>query len=215
MLINHYLISLSLTTILYFILKKNKNVSALYKSLFILIGINLISFNSYLIATDKFDLTIHLPLHLCYLTEVGIFLSLLFKSRLLYPWLLLNSLGGGATGFLNSNLGKEAIFIEHIHLHMSHFNLLLFTLFLYKSKYHIKKTEFIISTIFNSFIFILIIFFNNNFGSNYWFTENKPLGINLTTSLPEWPYYLIIMALIGLISYYLTYIIFSNKNKGD
>ena len=212
MTLNHYLISLSLTFILYLIFIKNKNETVLRKPLFILIGTNLISFNSYLILTNRFDLTIHLPLHLCYLTELGIFISLIFKSQLFYPWFLLNSLGGGITGFLNSNLDQEAMFIEHIHLHMSHFNLLLFSLFLYKSKYYIKKIEFKISIIFNSLIFIIVFFLNGNFGSNYWFTKNKPPGINLTSALPDWPYYLIILTFIGLISYYVTYIIFSKKS---
>ena len=213
----HYSISFFLTIILYFIFLQNKNKSdILYKILFILIGLNLFTFNSYLISTKNFNPAIHLPIHLCYLTQIGIFLSMIFNNQLFYPWLLLNSFGGGITGFLNSNLSSKAIFIEHFHLHLSHFNLLFFVVILYKKNYFITKSEYFKSIIFNALIFLFVIFYNIFFDSNYWFTQHKPPGINLANILPPWPYYLIILVLIGLSSYYLTFKIFSKtsqKNK--
>ena len=113
MFVTHYLISFILTILLLIIFVKNNNSDILKKNLFLLIGINLLSFNTYLLFTNNFNSSIHLPLHLCYITQIGIFISMIFNNQLFYPWLLLNSFGGGVTGFLNSNLGTEAIFIEH------------------------------------------------------------------------------------------------------
>lgn len=211
MLFTHYLISFSLSIILYFIFLKNKNVDILYNALFILIGLNIFSFSTYLILTEKFNPTIHLPLHLCYLTQIGIFISILFNNKSFYTWLLLNSFGGGLTGFLNSNLTSQAMLIEHLYLHLSHFNLLFFALILYKKKYIITKVEFIKSIFLNALVFVFVIYYNLFFGSNYWFTQQRPPGINLTSILPPWPYYLIVLILIGITSYYLTYKIFSKK----
>ena len=213
MLFTHYLISFSLTIILYFIFLKNKNADVLYNTLFLLIGLNLFSFNTYLILTEKFNPTIHLPLHLCYLTQIGIFISMIFNNKSFYSWLLLNSFGGGLTGFLNSNLTSKAMFIEHFYLHLSHFNLLFFALILYKKNYIITKVGFIKSIFLNALIFVFIIYYNLFFESNYWFTQQRPPGINLTGILPAWPYYLIALILIGISSYYLTYKIFSRKYK--
>jgi len=213
MFFKHYSISFTLLIILFFIFLKNKNTVHLYKAIFFLITLNLFIFNSYLLLTNTFNPKIHLPLHLCYLTQIGIFLSFFFKNNLLYSWLLLNSLGGGLTGFLNTNLDNNAMPIEYLYLHLSHFNLLLFVIFLYKRKFHIRKSEYIISMFFNAVIFFLIMFYNRIFDSNYWFTRTKPPGINLTTILPDWPYYLIILIIIGINSYYFTYKMFSKKTS--
>jgi hypothetical integral membrane protein (TIGR02206 family) len=48
---------------------------------------------------------------------------------------------------------------------------------------------------------VLMILINNLLGSNYMFTQNKPPGVTFTKLMPEWPYYFLIMLLIGLISY--------------
>ena len=124
---------------------------------------------------------------------------------------MLNSLGGGITGFLNSNLDSNSLLIEHIHLYLSHFNLILFSIYAYKIKYIITKNMLFKSFIYNFLVFFIVVVFNQIFNSNYWFTNQKPPGINLTNILPEFPYYLIVLILIGLTSYYLTYKLFSKK----
>ena len=208
---DHYFISILLTIILFVILFFGEDNNKIYRLLLFLISFTLLVFNSYLILTNSFNLKTHLPLHLCYITQLGIFLSIIFKSNVIYPWLLLNSLGGGITGLLNSDLDSNALFIEFLYFYMSHFNILLFAIFLWKENYVIKKTDFFKSIFFNSTIFIFVIFLNIFLGSNYWFTKDKPSGINLTNILPEWPFYLIIMIFIGILSYCITYKLFNQK----
>ena len=50
------------------------------------------------------------------------------------------------------------------------------------------------------------------FWLNYWFTASKPEGKNLTLLFSDWPDYLIGLIVIGLFSYFATYIILK-KNK--
>ena len=208
---DHYFISILLTIILFGVLFFNEDNNKIHRLLFFLISFTLISFNSYLILTKSFNLKTHLPLHLCYITQLGIFLSMIFKSNIIYPWLLLNSLGGGITGLLNTDLQSDALFIEFLYFYMSHFNILLFAIFLWKENYVIKKNDFFKSIFFNSTIFIFVIFLNFFLESYYWFTKDKPNGINLTNILPEWPYYLVIMIFIGIISYCITCKLFNQK----
>jgi len=209
--VNHYIITIFLSFILYVIFNWIHNQKTLYNLLLFLLALNLLSFNIYLIFNGVFNYQIHLPLHLCYLTEIGILASILFHTKFYYPWLLLNGLGGGITGFLNSNLMGDAMLIEHIHLYLSHFNLLLFSLILYKANFFISRSDFLKSIAFNLFLFISVIFFNIKFHSNYWFTSSKPPGMNLTSILPEWPYYLLILIGIGITSYYITFKLFSKN----
>ena len=130
---------------------------------------------------------------------------------MLYPWIVLNGLGGGITGFTNSNLPPDSLLIENIHLHLSHFNLLLFTLIAFKMKLIITTSSFLKSILLNLFIFSFVIWFNIEFGSNYWFTMSRPPGTNLALLFSDWPYYLYGLIIIGIISYCLTFKLFSRN----
>jgi len=205
----HFIISSLLILLLVFFNFQFKNTKILNKILKLLLIINFLTFNIYLIYDRSFDFNIHLPLHLCYLTEWGIFLSIVFKNKYFYPLLALNALGGGITGFTNSNLTNDSLIIEHVHLYLSHFNLLLFSMIAYKNKLIITKTDLIKSIILNAMIFFAIFYFNHVNKSNYWFTHYRPEGQNLTQILPDWPYYLICLIVIGLTSFLITYKLFT------
>ena len=131
---NHFVISGVLSCILFLLYSKFTITEKLYNLLTLLLLLNFLSFNIYLFSTGNFDYKIHLPLHLCYLAELGILISILFKNKKLYPWLVLSSVGGGITGFTNSNLLPDSMLIEYIHLYLGHFNLLLFSIIVYKEK---------------------------------------------------------------------------------
>ena len=210
---NHIFVCTFLAIILaaiFFIVKDTKHLNSI---LFISLVSNFLSFNYILINTNNFDFSSHLPLHLCYLTEAIILCTYFFNLNFLLPWLILNSLGGGITGFTNSNLDQDVHIIEYIHLYLSHFNLLLFSIIMFKKKFIIQKIDLYKSIILNASIFFTIIWINNLIGSNYWFTLAKPPGTNLTNILPDWPGYLIVMVAIGILSYIVTYKIFKLNQK--
>ena len=205
---SHLLICIFLAVILLAVFLMANDTNRLSLILFISLSSNFISFNYFLIVSNHYNYTVHLPLHLCYLTEIVILCTYFLNLKFMLPWLILNSLGGGITGFTNSNLGQDVHIIEYIHLYLSHFNLLLFSIIMFKKKFIINKIDFYKSIIINASIFFLIIWLNNLIGSNYWFTIDKPPGTNLTNILPDWPGYLIVMILIGIFSYFATYRLF-------
>ena len=183
----------------------------LYKFLYCSIFLNLGSYYSYLVYSNSFNSSIHLPFHLCYLTELCIILSLFFRSKRIYSWLILNSMLGGMVGFVNSNLIFGLHEIEYIHFYLSHFNLLIFVVIAYKSNIFISKSDIFNSIIANFFILLFIINFNFLFKSNYWFTFSKPSGLNLSVLFPAWPYYFLIFISIGFFSYFLTFLLLLNN----
>lgn len=209
---NHFIISGLLSGVLYLLYHKVNDTAILSKVLKWLLIFNFVSFNATLLLSGAFDYKTHLPIHLCYLTELGIFLSIIFKSNILYPWLALNALGGGITGFTNSNLSENALLIEYIHLYLSHFSLILFFIIIYLNKFTISRYAFIQSTIFNALLFFAVCYFNILVESNYWFTTHRPPGSNLAQLLPDWPGYLLGLISIGLFSYYCTFkLLLKNK----
>ena len=209
---NYLYISFTLSiliSLLVFIL----NVDKLRLILKFLLITNFLSFYITLYYQNLFDYTVHLPLHLCYLTEFLILISVLFNIKILFPLLILNSFGGGIAGLTNLNLTLDSSLIEFHHFYLSHFNLLFFSLIQYKLRFCITNSEFYKAFIINGFIFFLVIIVNQFLESNYWFTRFKPEGKNLTLFLPDWPYYLLILIAIGISSYIFTFIIFLKNNE--
>ena len=201
---DHFLIS-SFLLVPIFIIMLSNNVPLLKKILFYLLIFNFISFYTVLFVTDTFNYRFHLPLHLCYITELVILVSFFLKSESLYPWLVLNSMLGGFVGLINSNLPFGTSVIEYVHFYLSHFNLVFFTIIIFKLKMHISSNNFLRSISFNTFLLVLISLFNNTFNTNYWFTLSKPRGVNVAVLFPDWPYYLFMFIGFGLISYSITY----------
>ncbi len=199
----HIIIIIALNCILFYLYYLRSRT--IKKILILLLISNFLLFYGTLFIFNSFNYKTHLPLHLCYLTESLIFLSILFSNKLLYPWLLLNSMLGGTIGMINTNLTTNSLTIEVVHYYLSHFNLLLFTILIFKTNFYLTKIKLFRSIAINTIAFVFIIFFNFRYNTNYWFTVKKPAGLNLSFIFPEWPYYLLVLIAIGLSFYILTY----------
>ena len=189
------------------ILWLSKNRISLKNIILIIISIDLFFYNSFLIINELSNIINFLPLHLCYLTEVMIFFSLVLKSEKFINLIFLNSMVGGLAGLVNTNLTIDMHQIFHIHHYLAHFTLILYTI--YKSPFIKLNLKILLSCIFRTgVILIFIILFNLIFGTNYWFTQLKPNGNNLTLIFPESPWHLFVLIFIGLFIYFLTYLKF-------
>lgn len=210
--VNH--LAISFACLMFIILITNFcKVSLLRKILLLSISANLFFFNFLAIKSNFYSFKSHLPLHLCYLTEIGILLSLFIKNHKFTTWMLLNAMFGAVTALLNSNLDSSSSQIERLHFFISHSNLALFTIILYKSQFKIKYSNLIFSINANLILVSAIHLFNYYFSTNYLFTLAKPKGINISFLLPEWPFYYFFLIFFGLASYYITFILFNTKSK--
>ena len=204
--LNHLIISSMLIVLLLclWLLKNKINLKSL---IIIIIGFDLIIYNSFIIINKSSDIIDFLPIHLCYLTEVMIFFSLVFKSKNFINLIFLNSIVGGIAGLVNTNLTMNMHYFFYIHHYLAHFTLILYAI--YKSPIIELNLKILLSCIFRTgAILILVILFNLMFETNYWFTRLKPDGNNLTLIFPESPWYLLILIFLGLFIYFLTYLKF-------
>tara|TARA_B110000263_G_C15232639_1_gene475394 strand:+ start:388 stop:1059 length:672 start_codon:yes stop_codon:yes gene_type:complete len=205
--LNHLMISSILIVVLLLCLWLSKNKINFKNIIIIIIAFDLIIFNSFLIIDESLNIIDFLPLHLCYLTEIMILFSLLLKSKNFINLIFLNSMVGGLAGLVNTNLTIDMHQIFHIHHYLAHFTLILYTI--YKSPFIKLNLKILLSCIFRTgVILIFIILFNLIFGTNYWFTQLKPNGNNLTLIFPESPWHLFVLIFIGLFIYFLTYLKF-------
>jgi len=204
--LNHLIIS-SILVVLLLILWLSKNRISLKNIILIIISIDLFFYNSFLIINELSNIINFLPLHLCYLTEVMIFFSLVLKSEKFINLIFLNSMAGGLAGLVNTNLTIDMHQIFHIHHYLAHFTLILYTI--YKSPFIKLNLKILLSCIFRTGVILIFIkLFNLIFGTNYWFTQLKPNGNNLTLIFPESPWHLFVLIFIGLFIYFLTYLKF-------
>jgi len=210
--VNHLVTSFTCLIIIMLISNIYK-VPMLQKILLFSISTNLFFFNFLAVNNDFYSFKSHLPLHLCYLTEIGILLSLFIKNHKFTTWMLLNAMFGAITALLNSNLDSSNSLIERLHFFISHSNLALFTIILYKSGFKIKYSNLIFSINANLILLFIIHLFNYYFNTNYLFTFAKPKGINISFLLPDWPFYYFFLIIFGLASYYITFILFNTKSK--
>lgn len=172
----------------------------LKKIILILCTIDLLSYNYYIFVYSIDNIISLLPIHLCYLTEIMIFIKLLFNMRLDTNFIFLNSAVGGLAGLVNTNLTSDMNSIFFIHHYLAHFVLALFFIEYY-NKVNLSVKVLVFSVLKTTVLLIFAFIFNDIFGTNYWFTTEKPLGNNLTLLFPDGPLYLIILIILGLLIY--------------
>ena len=145
--LNHLIISSMLIVLLLclWLLKNKINLKSL---IIIIIGFDLIIYNSFIIINKSSDIIDFLPIHLCYLTEVMIFFSLVFKSKNFINLIFLNSIVGGIAGLVNTNLTINMHYFFYIHHYLAHFTLILYAI--YKSPIIELNLKILLSCIFRT-----------------------------------------------------------------
>ena len=212
----HLIISSILFSLLVFINTKKQSFD-LEKMILILCSIDLVTYNFYILTYHNSNLIDLLPIHLCYLTEIMIFIKLLFSIRLDTNFMFLNSAVGSIAGLINNNLTNDMHCMFFLHHYMAHFILGVFVIEYY-NKISLNLKILTISVFKTTLLFIFALIFNNLFGTNYWFINEKPAGNKLTLLFPESPWYLIIMITLGLLIYLALFIKFKinyNNQKNN
>ena len=123
------------------------------------------------------------------------------NSRLLKNWFYFAGFGGSFFAFLNTNLFSCLKYISRytIFCPRSSSICVMFTIVI--DGFVLSEFRFFSSCAMDIYEEAAMFVVNFTLGSNYMFTFQKPKGVNFTGLMPEWPYYFIIMIIIGLIFY--------------
>ena len=163
---------------------------------------NEIAFQVYMFYYGIWSPSTSLPLEMCYISALLVpFYSRKMSSRGLKNWFFFAGFGGSLFAFINTNLSE----IEHIYVSIHYFfahGLVIFVMLsIVVDGYRPKWFDYFNAIKWTSYLVCTIILINIILGSNYMFTFKKPEGVNFTLLMPDWPYYFLIMLLIGLIFY--------------
>ena len=167
-----------------------------------LVIFNEVAFQINMIFYGIWSMNTSLPLEMCYISALLIpFYSKNSHSRTLKNWFFFAGFCGSLFAFINTNLSEfEQIYIS-IHYFFAHGLVIFIAFSIIVDGYRPTWEDYFNVIKWTTLLVLLIIAVNILLGSNYMFTFEKPKGINFTLLMPEWPYYFLIMLLIGLSSY--------------
>ena len=152
-----------------------------------------------------------LPLEISYLTIFAIPIYLFMPSRILQSWIYYIGIWSAAAAFLNTIMMGAEPWHVLLRYYGHHGTLLYFGISIYISGYRPTLKDYYNTAKIMLIIIFIIGLINIIIGSNYMFTRFKPIGMNLTLLMPDWPYYFIIIVSIGLVFCYLLYLIGKDK----
>ena len=152
-----------------------------------------------------------LPLEISYLTSFAIPIYLYMPSRILQSWIYYIGIWSAAAAFLNTIMMGAEPWHVLLRYYGHHGTLLYFGISIYISGYRPTLKDYYNTAKIMLIIIFIIGLINIIIGSNYMFTRFKPIGMNLTLLMPDWPYYFIIIVSIGLVFCSLLYLIGKDK----
>ena len=194
--------------VLIYIYTYTKNKSRVLNSISLIVVLNEIIFQFLLIYFNSWSLIESLPLEMCYISALIVpIYNQSKKNRSLQNWLFFAGFGGSFFAFINTNLEDGAMVYTFIHYFIAHGLIVIVVAALIIDGYRPSWKDYFSTVKWTTVLVVLMILINNLLGSNYMFTQNKPPGVTFTKLMPEWPYYFLIMLLIGLISYTLMMLI--------
>tara|TARA_B110000008_G_C16948372_1_gene555390 strand:+ start:585 stop:1298 length:714 start_codon:yes stop_codon:yes gene_type:complete len=183
-----------------------------------LVIFNEIAFQINMIFYGIWSIETSLPLEMCYISALLIpFYSMNNNSRALKNWFFFAGFCGSLFAFINTNLSEfEQIYIS-IHYFFAHGLVIFIALSIIADGYRPTWNDYYDVIKWTTVLVLIIIIINILLGSNYMFTFEKPKGINFTLLMPGWPFYFLIMLLVGLTSYTLMmgFMFFPNKDNAQ
>lgn len=155
-----------------------------------------------------------LPLHIC---SVLIWLSgfmLIFKNYPIYEFVYFLGIGGGLQALLTPDVGIYNFpHFRFLQAFIGHGLLLTSGIYMTTVEGFRPSWRSLLRVIVFSNIYMAVIFFvNRAVGSNYLMVNGKPSVASIIDLMPEWPYYLIHVEVIGIITCLMLYLPFAVKD---
>lgn len=166
-----------------------------------------LSLNIWRLYTGHWAMGTSLPLHLCGAAVVLSAIMLVTKSYQLYEIVYFWGLGGAIQALLTPDIGPYAFpHYRFFHFFVSHGSIVtasIFATFIYGFRPQSRSIRkvFLITNIY----MVFIAGFNYLFDGNYLFICRKPDTASLLDFMGPWPWYIISLEIVGLISFYVYY----------
>lgn len=155
-----------------------------------------------------------LPLHLCDITAIVCALMIVNKSYFLYEIIYFWGIAGATQALLTPDIGNYTfphyVFFQFFIVHGLSVIVCIYMTIVDDFKPSVKSIakSFIALNIYTS----LIAVYNYIFNTNYLFICEKPAGASLIDFLGPWPWYILSLEFVGLVSFIVCYLPFLIKD---
>ena len=167
-----------------------------------LVIFNEVVFQIYMVYYGIWSPSTSLPMEMCYISALLIPVYASDQdNRTLKSWFYFAGFSGSLFAFINTNLSEMQHIYVSIHYFFAHGLVIFIMLSIVMDGYRPKWSDYFNAIKWTTVLVVSIIIVNLLLGSNYMFTFEKPEGVNFTLLMPDWPYYFLIMLLIGLVCY--------------
>jgi hypothetical integral membrane protein (TIGR02206 family) len=148
-----------------------------------------------------------LPLHLSDLAVIIAIVMLLTKSNNLFQFMYFAGLGSSIQAIMRPDLGKYSFpHFRYLEFFVSHGGVILACLFMVAVfKYSPTIRSMWVIILFVNLYAVCIFLINKAIGSNYLYIMKKPGNFSMLNMLGPWPWYLISMELVMILSFYILY----------
>lgn len=190
-------------------------------SIFIVVfmALNMIIYYLSKVYFGVYNWKVHLPLHLCFISGILFMIAIATKNRRLYKITYFMAFIGPLPAIIWPELYKTFDSFIFYHYIISHHFFLIANMFIYCSyDVDINKDDIVNTFLFVNIVFIVMIIFNNIFGTNYIMSSSLPqYMIDLYPILEYINYPAIFLEIIGILIVTLAYIPvwYNNKLNGD
>lgn len=170
----------------------------------------------WLLTEDEWSAKRDLQLHLSDLVVILAIVMLMTKSYKLFQFMYFAGIGSSIQAILTPNLGRYSFpHFQYIEFFVSHGGAVIACLFMVAAfNYRPTLRDLWVTVLIVNLYAACVFFLNKLLGSNYLYIMEKPKTASLLDYLGPWPWYLLSMEIVMIVSFYILYIPFWKK-RGD
>lgn len=180
----------------------------------IILILNYFAYVIYRISTGHWQIRYDLPMELCNWSMIASAIALLTHNRtaaeLSYFWVM----GGSINGVITPDLPVTFPHVYFFIFFIAHSGLVIAAMYIVAGLKLAPRPgavwrAFLFSELYFVSAYVISLLLNSNYG----YTTAKPAGGSAMNFLPEWPYYLLYMQIIGLLVFFLLYLPFYYRHR--
>jgi hypothetical integral membrane protein (TIGR02206 family) len=199
-------------------LRQKPNVNRLCRvAMAVILIVSEVSLHWWLWSVGSWSIQYSLPFHLSSLSIILSAILLLTKSYSLFEFTYFAGVGSAIQAMLTPDISSYTFpHFRYVHFFISHGGIILANLYMvfveeYKPTLKSLWKAFLYLNLYALVIFIL----NDMLGGNYMYISEKPINPSILDYLGPWPYYILSLELLALISFGLLYLPFWMKSKSN
>ncbi|MDS9471198.1 TIGR02206 family membrane protein [Sporosarcina pasteurii] len=164
--------------------------------------------------SGKWDARYSLPLELCSMSLYVAVVLLWMNKRQLYPFVFFAGVGGALQAIVTPDLELDFPHFRFFHFFYTHIGIIVTAFYFTWVKGYRPTFKGIIQTMITlNVIAILVYLFNTIAKSNYMFLNGKPKNGSLIDYLGPYPWYLLSLEGVALITFLLLWLLFKRKRR--